>query len=266
MFVTSQNIAILTPIFKSTMVDLVKFIDQVAKLEGSPYIFFAYEENSCSFDFVNFISEAAKKNKLKYQIKIFKENKGLGYALNKSLLEIEHPFIMRHDIGDDILNNRLSTMEHAINKDPNFDILYTQAIVNKGGRERVSKCPTSIRGLTNAFAIGNPIIHPTVLFRRSAITEIGNYNETLRYCEDLDLWLRALRNNLRIHAVDIPTIRYFAPAQLRSKENWKQNLKVRINNLGAPNILISIFGISNLIIFNLIPKFLQRVLYDYVKK
>ena len=157
-------------------------------------------------------------------------------------------------------------MKHSIAKYPNLDILYTQAIVNKNGHETVSKCPTSFRELKRAFATRNPIIHPTVIFRRSAIIKIGNYDETLRYCEDLDLWLRALRNNLRIYAVDLPTIRYFAPIELRSKLNWKQNLKVRSKNLGTPNILISIFGILNLLIFTSIPKFIQRALYDYIKQ
>ena len=266
MWLTLENIAVLTPVFRATELELAKFISQLAKLESKPFVFFAYEGNSCTFDFVKFISDAAKKNKFQYQIKIFRENKGLGYALNKSVLEIKHPFIMRHDIGDDILENRFSVVENSINKYPNFDILYTQAIVNTCGFEKVSKCPTTIRTLMTAFAMRNPIIHPTVVFRRSTIIEIGNYNAALRYCEDLDLWLRALHNNLIFHAVDVTTVRYFAPANLRSKENRKQNLLVRINNLGSPNILISILGIANLVMFKLLPVFLQRILYDYAKK
>lgn len=263
---TSENIAILVPVFRAKEAELAKFIDQLARLGSKPFVFFAYEDNSCTFDFVKFIIRAAEKIKLQYEVKTFSGNKGLGYALNKSLIEIKHTFVMRHDIGDDILENRFSVVENTISKFPNFDILYTQAIVKRCGLENISKCPTTVRALSHAFVTRNPIIHPTVVFRRSAIINIGNYNSTLRYCEDLDLWLRALHNNLRFYAVNVATVRYFAPINLRSSENWKQNLLVRINNLGSPSYFISILGIINIAMFNLVPNFLKSALYDYFKK
>ena len=68
MYVTSENIAMLTPVFKATEGELAKFISQLARLESKPFVFFAYEGGSCNFDFVKFISCAAKKNRLSCQI------------------------------------------------------------------------------------------------------------------------------------------------------------------------------------------------------
>ena len=42
-----------------------------------------------------------------------------------------------------------------------------------------------------AFLRGNRIgMHATVLYRRDCLTEVGGFDETLRRCEDYDLYLR----------------------------------------------------------------------------
>jgi hypothetical protein len=38
--------------------------------------------------------------------------------------------------------------------------------------------------------IGNAVLHPSVVFRKSSILDAGNYKLYEKPCEDLDLWLR----------------------------------------------------------------------------
>lgn len=47
----------------------------------------------------------------------------------------------------------------------------------------------------NKFAkLRNPINHPTVMFRKSLILEVGNYNAFFSHCEDYELWYRIIKN------------------------------------------------------------------------
>jgi glycosyltransferase involved in cell wall biosynthesis len=54
----------------------------------------------------------------------------------------------------------------------------------------------SHEAIANARFIENPVIHPTVLMRRSALAAAGGYRE-VPWAEDHDLWLRMLRRGAR---------------------------------------------------------------------
>jgi hypothetical protein len=49
--------------------------------------------------------------------------------------------------------------------------------------------PLAHEDVVNTFLHHNPVGHPTVLFRRAAILEVGNYDPAMAW-EDYDLWLR----------------------------------------------------------------------------
>ena len=49
--------------------------------------------------------------------------------------------------------------------------------------------PTSNDQIRRAFLRGNPLCHPSVMFRRKAVLDVGGYLGGL-YAEDYDLWVR----------------------------------------------------------------------------
>ena len=119
--------------------------------------------------------------------------------------------------------------------------------------------------LKNAFIYKNPLCHPTVVFKKSSIIEIGNYDASLRYCEDLDLWLRAIRNRLKFFCISKPAVRYLSPETVRTDQHWHTNLSVRIRNFGSPNLIYSSLSIFILAVFCLLPKFMKSRIYDKIK-
>jgi len=65
------------------------------------------------------------------------------------------------------------------------------------------------------YGDGSPLPVPVVgaaLFRRSAFARIGNYDEQLRFGEDIDWYLRANEARIGILLLDVPVIRYHVHA------------------------------------------------------
>jgi glycosyltransferase EpsE len=258
------EITILVPVFRSSKEEIKNFFKQLVATNFKPNLYFVYEENSCEFDFTNLIDKYSNEYQFISEIKILSGRKGIGYALCAGVESIKTPYIMRHDIGDDILDIRFKEFFRVLKSNPNVDIFYSQALLNNGISEKVSNYPTTLKKLSFRLILRNPICHPTVIFRRSAIIKVGNYNSQLRFCEDFDLWLRAVHNNLNFYCIDIATIRYFAPYHIRPLDHWKTNLHVRIKNLGSPNLLFSLFGITFMAMFIVTPSFIKNLIYKNI--
>jgi glycosyltransferase involved in cell wall biosynthesis len=60
------------------------------------------------------------------------------------------------------------------------------------------------------------------MLARQVIEEVGNFDTTLRYHEDLDLWLRCLRHGCRVELVDEPcaVYRYLRPGATTTQNTW----------------------------------------------
>jgi len=263
--ITEADVAILIPVFSTPMKDLQKFFQQILCLDTVPHIFFVYEENSCNFDFASMVKQCCMAKNLDYRILTMNGRRGLGFALNAAVAKIEQKFVMRHDLGDDFLENRVDDVLQALNSFSDVDILYSQALLSDGNSEKSSNYPRSEKALQRAFVLGNPICHPTVVFKREAILRIGNYKPSLRFCEDLDLWLRAISAGLRFYCVDRETICYYLPVNGRVSSHWNANLSVRLRNFGVPNFVYSVFGIVVVLAFIILPEALRNKVYKLVK-
>jgi hypothetical protein len=67
--------------------------------------------------------------------------------------------------------------------------------------------PESFVGVLSRFMIGNAILHPSVVFRRSPILDVGNSLLCEKPCEDLDLWLRVTSVH-QIRSLPDPLLKY----------------------------------------------------------
>lgn len=265
MRITEADIAILVPAFKTSEKDLQKFFQQILRLNKVPYIFFVYEEDSTNFDFSTMVSIWCNTNNIEYYILTLNGRLGLGFALNAAILQIEQKFVMRHDLGDDFFENRVNNVLDSLNSSLDVDILYSQAILSAGNSKKSSKYPVSERKLKRSFMFGNPICHPTVVLKRKAILQIGNYDPSLRFCEDLDLWLRAVSAGLQFQCLDVETVRHYVPENARVRSHWSANLSVRLKNFGAPNFTYSALGIVAILIFIILPEALRNKVYKLAK-
>lgn len=126
------------------------------------------------------------------------ENRGLGIALQKGVTYCKNELIARMD-SDDISVPDRCEKQLAVFANQDVDIV--------GGNieefvEDISK-PTATRKVPctdaeiKAFAKRrNPFNHPTIMFRKSAVKEAGNYEDCKGF-EDYYLWARMLKCGMR---------------------------------------------------------------------
>jgi glycosyltransferase involved in cell wall biosynthesis len=70
--------------------------------------------------------------------------------------------------------------------------------IGAGGTTRPGPVPRRARRNLTAALFGRAFIQPSaVLLRRAALLELGGFDEDLRHCEDIDLWLRLCRAGWR---------------------------------------------------------------------
>ena len=55
--------------------------------------------------------------------------------------------------------------------------------------------------ILKGFMRRNPLNHPSVMFRKNDIIEIGSYRD-IKFFEDYELWLRCIKKGLLIHNIN----------------------------------------------------------------
>lgn len=136
-----------------------------------------------------------KYNKL---IKIYgyKENKGLGYALQNGILQCDYEYVARMDSDDISRKDRFEKQIRYIEQNPNIDILggYLQEKDAKMSRKvSVKKVPVTKKEIYKNIGKECPFNHSTVILKKSAVITAQNYKTEL--IEDYGLWIRMYLNN-----------------------------------------------------------------------
>lgn len=123
-----------------------------------------------------------------------KPNGGLSSARNYGIRNALGEYIALLD-GDDLyLPDKLATHVNVLENSPTTGVVYsaTRAIRDDGKRTFmvISGKPINSNCLV-ALLYKNFIAHGSnAVFRSSLISEVGEFDETLSSCEDLDFWLR----------------------------------------------------------------------------
>jgi glycosyltransferase involved in cell wall biosynthesis len=122
------------------------------------------------------------------------ENNGLASSLNRAITISKGAYIARMDADDISMPERIERQVAYLEKHRDIDILGTNAAVINERGEIMGNIDNdySESYIKAATYFGAPLIHPTVMFRRSVFTEHKlYYNESYRYAQDYELWTRA---------------------------------------------------------------------------
>lgn len=146
------------------------------------------------------------------RIRILKEERpGISHALNNGLRAANGNFIARMDADDVCLPDRLWKQMDCLLKSPHVDAVSCQTAFHPDGipGEGFSEYMDWQNSMTeptdhhrNRF-IESPLAHPTILFRKELIDELGVY-QTGELPEDYELWLRWMHAGKLICKLPIP--------------------------------------------------------------
>ncbi len=130
---------------------------------------------------------------MRMRVLVNSKNIGVAASLNRGIAETDSLLIARLDADDlahpDRLNQQFTFMEAS----PDIDLCGTHMIMfrtDDAGANHVLEHPTSDASIKTMLLQQNSLSHPSVLMRRSFITDVGQYDPVCDYAEDYDLWCR----------------------------------------------------------------------------
>jgi len=147
------------------------------------------------------------------------ESSGVASGLNQLLDATDSQYVARMDADDICFHGRF---RHQLRRIDKLDFSFTSVIfINSNGRPTRPDSPGTISAdaVGLHLLLGNILVHPTMLARRSAIDQMGGYAKTS--AEDYDLWLRSVVAGMRIERSGTPTLFYRRhPKQVSATGAW----------------------------------------------
>ena len=131
---------------------------------------------------------------------VFCEEKGIVPALNTGLRASQGEWIARQDGDDYWYPEKLQKQMSFLEENEGIDILGTQIrLLDENGKvEEVGTFGKEVKYCldNDSIKIGllygqNQICHPSVVFSKSVINNLGGYENLFPLAEDLHMWLRA---------------------------------------------------------------------------
>ena len=120
------------------------------------------------------------------------DHAGLTKALNFGLGEASGEMVARHDSDDWSQPERFEIQMLSFAEDSNLTLVATwHNVVDVDGDYLGQKrTPVDDDSLKSMLRWRNPFCHGSVAIKRSALNQVGGYNESLLYSQDYDLWVR----------------------------------------------------------------------------
>mgnify|MGYP001281646687 CR=1 FL=1 len=149
-----------------------------------------------------------------------KTNLGLTKSLNILIKKSSGQYIARQDADDISLHHRVQEQMQLL-KSNNLDFCTTRAII----KDSMKLIPGVSSFLPKKIVLKfkNPFIHGTLLAKKTAINEIGNYDENFIYAQDYKLFYDLLKYNYNFRVILKP--QYI----LNIKNNISENKKIEQN-------------------------------------
>ena len=127
------------------------------------------------------------------------ENKGLGNALREALLHANNAIIARMDSDDISMPGRFEKQLEYLQSHPDVDLVggqITEFIDTPDNIVAKRNVPLSHEEIIKYMRVRCPFNHPTVMFRKKAVLDAGNYQDWF-WNEDYYLWIRMMEHGCR---------------------------------------------------------------------
>jgi len=156
------------------------------------------------------------------RIRLVRNDANLGQtaSLNRGLALASGDYVARLDADDLCAPVRLQRQVDFLEQHPEIAVVGARmAGVDAAGRrtERLGRDVRDYGTFVALLLLGIcPLGHPSVIFRRAAVAEAGNYDEAFRIGQDYDLWTRLALRRQTAYVLPEPLVLYRMHARQQS--------------------------------------------------
>lgn len=159
---------------------------------------------------------------------------GLVDALNYGILNAKGDYVARLDADDKMAADRLVIQSNYLNENVTVAVVGSQlSFLNSDGNTVTgfSRYPCDSNLLAKKIVEGCFLAHPSVMFRKSLIQNLGGYRKQFTHAEDYDLWLR-VSQYFDLANIDLPLTYYRQhPNQVSVRKRHEQEIATRAAQL-----------------------------------
>jgi glycosyltransferase involved in cell wall biosynthesis len=206
----AEPFSLLMSVWQRDRPDLLRraFSSSVSDQERRPDEVVLVQDGPVPADLAACLDELVESSPVPVRLVRLERNLGLGRALEAGLAACRHEVVARMDADDISLPERFAVQLPEIEAGAD---LVGSALLEIGADERdvVGKRtpPTAPETIARAARLHDPINHPTVVYRRSAVAAAGGY-EHVPLLEDYWLFARMIQRGARVVNVPEPLVLY----------------------------------------------------------
>ena len=151
---------------------------------------------------------------------------GVALALNEGLARITTDWVARMDADDYSDPHRLSEQMAYVESHPEVDVVGSWLLdydEDCQRPDRVKMCPERHRAIVSMMWFRNPLNHPSVTFKRTAVETVGGYDAD--YGDDDHLWAKLWVSGAKYHNIPSCLVRRRRDKQLFKRRGirWLQS-------------------------------------------
>jgi len=199
-------------------------------------------------------------------------NLGLGDALNKGLEKCSYPLIARMDTDDIAMPERFEK-QLKIFSSKKVDVCSSWVSEFEDDENMIlsyRKVPENHNEIVQYAKKRNPLNHPAVMYRKSAVIQAGKYQKKLWF-EDYWLWVSMILNGTKFYNIQYPLVKMRAGyKQLERRSGIKYaisefNFQRQLLDTKFINHIEYIRNLSIRLIVRIIPKYFIGKIYKILR-
>jgi glycosyltransferase involved in cell wall biosynthesis len=215
--------AAIESILSQTYTDIEFVIVENGSTDGTPAILDAYQKKDT-------------------RIRVIHTKKGFVRALNLGLEQAKGKYIVRMDVDDISLPDRIQKQVEFMELHPKVGLCGCW-VRRFGAESTVTKYPTKDKNIRSSLLFSNPFAHPAVIIRSSILKQYNLVYQDVAPLEDYDLWVRLAKVTQFANLPEILLQYRIHPSQITqslqidlTNSNKKKIYESQITQLGlSPN-------------------------------
>lgn len=218
--------SVLMSVYKNDKSEYVKIaIDSILNQTLRPNQYVIMVDGPISEDLKKILLDYEKKDNI-VELHFREKNLGLGLTLNEGLNYCNYEYVARMDADDEALPNRFEEQIKYLEDNPEVDVIganmyeYDEEMKNIISQKKV---PETDKELKEYVKFRNPINHPTVVFKRNKVLEVGSY-ENFPLFEDYYLWAKLVSSNCTFYNIQKPLYNFRGGSSMYERRGGKKYL------------------------------------------